>query len=523
MGNKIIVKVEPDDYKSVIVEGGEIVEYHEEKRRQTHAVGDIYLARVVTVHPGLNAAFIEIGHLKEAFLHQSDLAPYLSLMEPWLLQAMERSHPPLMKRKLDGSKEKSSLTEIKKGQFLLVQILKEAISTKGLRLTTLISLTGRYLILFPFSGRRVYTSKKLSSQKERDRLQKLATSIKPPHFSITVRTAAEGQNRATLVADLRYLLDKWKKGVAQLHHAKSGKRLIASPNPISALLRDVLNQDFSQLVVDDLLTYQSLKAYLGSIAPNKVGIIHLYKGNEDLFKYLKIARRLKMLLGDQVVLTGGGGLVLQHTEAMHVIDVNSGTCHEDKATHKETILQVNLAACQEIARQLRLRDIGGLIVVDFISMKDPKELTQVYQAMQKAIKQDRSKIEVLPLSRFGLMEITRARVRPALQVDNSAKCPSCQGSGEICFSMTIVHQLEAQINLLILHQRLTKLTLVVHPFLYAYLTTGFWSIQWRWWWRYWQWVSIKKSEDYGIAEYKVFNQHQRLVVSNQHFVANRSI
>jgi len=508
VSNELIISNAQDGCRIALLRDKTLVEYHQESEGSKFTVGDIYLGVVTKVVQGLNAAFIDVGYHKDAFLHYLDLGPQFSSLQKFT--KLVRS------RKIFGKLEKFTLEpdidkhgkigqQLTKGQIIPVQIVKEPISTKGPRLSCELSLAGRYLVLVPFSN-AISISKKITSSDERKRLLRLIQSIKPENFGVIVRTVAEGVEVADLDRDLRQLIKTWEEGIARLPDAQPRDKLIGELNKTSALLRDLLNESFDNILVDDKKLYEEVKAFIRTISPEQEKIVKLYAGKAKLFEFYGIERQIKSAFGQTVSLKGGGYLVIEHTEALHVIDVNSGNKSNREENQETTALSVNTEAAREIARQLRLRDMGGIIVVDFIDMKNPEHKRLIYKIMKEELAQDKAKSTVLPLSKFGLMQITRERVRPQLNIVTMEVCPACNGTGKIGASILVSDQIERQLEYLIRKQNERHLVLAVHPYLYAYFTKGFPSVRMRWFFTYWRWIRLEENTSLGITEFKFLNR-----------------
>lgn len=509
MANELFINVTKNGFRIALLKEGGLLEYHVDEQDSHFTVGDVYLGTLKKITPSLNASFIDIGYKKDAFLHYSDLGPQFKSLNTFLQ---------LVKKGKDVASDLKQFTieptinklgkiadVLSRGQQILVQVVKEPISNKGPRLSAEIAIAGRYMILVPFSN-TVSLSKKIVSHTERERLMRMITSIKPKNFGIIIRTVAEGRDTASLDQDLQDLLEKWATGVAQLKKAIPRDKIIGEVNRASSMLRDMLNASFDQIVVDNKATYDEIRKYTKKIAPEKEKIVKHYQGNGKLFEQFGIEKQLKMLFGQTVNMESGGYLIIEHTEAMHVIDVNSGNKISTTEDQEEMALRVNLAAAKEVARQLRLRDMGGIIVVDFIDLKEATYKRELYQAMKAHLKEDRSKTTVLPLSRFGLMQITRQRVRPEMNIVTQEQCPTCLGTGKIDASIAIAEQIERNLLLLLETQNESGITLFVHPYLHAYFTLGFPSRRLQWLIKYRKWIKLLKDSSMGITEYKFFNK-----------------
>ena len=509
MVNELYIDVTPKGDRIALLQDKRLVEYHYENRGNNFTVGDIYLGTVKKVAPGLNAAFIDIGYEKDAFLHYLDLGPQIRSLNKYAKAALANQGTGRLNNfKLEPDIEKlGKITQVlTKGQQILVQVVKEPISTKGPRLSCEISIAGRYIVLVPFSN-TVSISKKIADKEERQRLIRLMNSIKPEGFGIIIRTVAQHKEVAELDKDLKDLLKKWDEGFIALKGAKSRDRIIGEMNRTNSILRDMLNETFDSIVVDEKDTYEEVKTYLKRIAPEKEKIAKFHNGKEDIFEHYGIEKQIKMLFGRTVSLPNGGYLIIEHTEALHVVDVNSGNKSNSESNQEETALKVNLDATREIARQMKLRDLGGIIVIDFIDMKDNDNKNLVYATMKEEMVGERSKYTILPLSKFGLMQITRQRVRPVLDVITQEMCPTCSGSGLISASINVTEKIESTLKFLITNQNAKKIVLALHPFIYAYYTKGLISKKWKWFFKYYRWIEIDKDNSLAITEFKFLDEH----------------
>ncbi len=433
--SELVINSTPKGCRIALLRDKSLIEFHNEENANKFTVGDIYLGTVKKVVPGLNAAFVDIGYEKDAFLHYLDLGPQVSSLNKFTKFALTGKHPSSDLGKFKNEPDINKLGKISqaltKNQKILVQVVKEPISTKGPRLSCELSLAGRNIVLVPFS-QAVSISKKISNGEERKRLLRLLSSIKPDNFGVIIRTVAEKKDVAELDRDLRNLVDKWKIGIKTLKNAKPRDKIIGEMSRVSSLLRDVLNESFDSVIVDDKVIYEELKQFTKEIAPGKGKIVKYYTGKAKIFESHGIEKQFKSLFGKSVSLPKGSGyLIIEHTEALHVIDVNSGNKSAVESDQESTALKTNLEAAKEVARQLQLRDMGGIIVIDFIDMRKAENKRLLFEKMKEFMKDDRSKFTALPLSRFGLMQITRQRVRPEMNIKTTETCPSCGGSGKI--------------------------------------------------------------------------------------------
>lgn len=510
MSNELIINSTQNGCRIALLKDKSLVEFHNEEDGNQFNVGDIYLGNVRKVVQGLNAAFIDIGYEKDAFLHYLDLGPQFSSLNDFTKKSLARknfsSKLEKFKLKPDIDKHGKIGSVLSKNQQVLVQVVKEPISTKGPRLSCELSLAGRYLVLVPFSN-SVNVSKKIASSEERKRLVRLVSSIKPAHYGVIIRTVAQGKEVKDLDSDLRNLLETWHQGINNLKQAKPRDKVIGEMSKASAIMRDVLNESFDNIFIDDKEMYDEVKSYIKTIAPDKEKIVKHYTGKVKVFEHFGIEKQMKSAFGQSVSLRGGGYLIIEHTEALHVIDVNSGNKSNKEQDQEATALSVNLEAAREIARQLRLRDMGGIIVVDFIDMRKAENKRQVYKMVKEQMEADRSKFTILPLSKFGLMQITRQRVRPEMDITTREVCPTCQGTGKITASILTSDQIERNIDYLMTQQNEKSLTVVVHPFIYAYFTKGTMSRRLKWFMKYFKWVHLIQDSSLGVTEFSFLNKH----------------
>ena len=512
MSSELIISSTPQGEKIALLRDKQLVEYHLDSASQNFNVGDIILGKVGRILPGLNAAFVDVGYEKDAFLHYQDLGPqFRSLLKFTRAILDKKIQSPELKsfdNEDDIDKNGKMSAVLKANQLVLVQVDKEPISSKGPRLTCEISLAGRFLVLVPFSD-SVNTSKKIQSKEERLRLQKMVKALKPAGFGVIIRTVAEGRSASELHADISELMDKWRAGVAKLIDAKPRDKVIGEMGRASSMMRDLLNDNFDSILTDDRDTFEKLKGYIKRIAPDKEKIVKLHNGKLKLFEASGVERQLKTLFGKTVNLMGGGYLVIEHTEALHVVDVNSGSANKKGSdeTQETTALQVNSEAVKEVARQLRLRDMGGIIVVDFIDMRSMESRKAIYELMKDEMRGDRAKFTILPLSKFGLMQITRQRVRPEVNVITHETCPHCNGTGKISATVAVADIVEQNIDHICGKQNEKGITLTVHPFLEAYFTKGGLNSQlYKWRKKYWSWIKIVPDSSLGIVDFKILNK-----------------
>lgn len=483
MKSELIVDVQPQEVSIALLEEGRLVSLQKEARNQAYAVGDIYLAKVKKLMPGLNAAFVNVGYEKDAFLHYLDLGPHFSTYSEFVKQLLsdKKKLPQLQKMTLAPDIDKhGSITDLlESGRELMVQIVKEPISSKGPRLTTELTFTGRYMVLIPFAD-KVSISQKIKSPEEKARLRQLIESIKPKNFGVIVRTSAEGKRVAELNHEMKTLVDYWEDTVRKAQKAQAPALIFEEESRIVGMLRDVFTPDFEAVHVNDADIASQIRNYVNLIAPDKKEIVHVYEKDEPIFDHFSITRQIKSSFGKTVSFRSGAYIIIEHTEALHVIDVNSGNRTKASNDQESNALEVNLRAADEIARQLRLRDMGGIIVVDFIDMNKAEHRQKLYEHMKEIMATDRARHNILPLSKFGLMQITRQRVRPALDITTTESCPSCYGKGEVQPSLLFTDTLREKLEYLVKDLGQKNFIMYVHPYVDAYLKKGLFSTAGKW-------------------------------------------
>lgn len=506
MEKELIISQQADGVQIALLEDKRLAELHKEQPSGQYAVGDIYFGKVKKVMQGLNAAFIDLGGDKEGFMHYLDFGPAYNSVNKYLKLAMngDKSAATLSNFKIEPVLAKVGNFDdvLKVGQPILVQISKEPISTKGPKVSGDISLAGHYLVLEPFSN-KINISQKIRKKEERDRLKRLVQSIRPQNFGIIVRTVAEGRSVAELDTDLHQLMNRWSDMTEKLKHVNSPTKVHAELDTTSAVLRDILTDDFNSIYVDDEALYNEVRQAIKKMQPDSEDIVKHYKLNTPIFEQFGVQRDIRRMFGRIVTIRSGVYLYIEHTEAMHVIDVNSGNHIKAGSGQEDTALQVNIESGKEIARQLRLRDMGGIVIVDFIDMDKAENRKKLFDVMQEEMRRDKARHTILPLSKFGLMQITRQRVRPAMDVDVQEKCPMCDGTGHIKQSLVVVDEIEASLRHLVTTQHEKHLILVTHPYIFAYLTKGWLkSIAHKWMRRYHTHLKVQQNEQLGLLEFK---------------------
>ncbi|WP_305483228.1 Rne/Rng family ribonuclease [Paramuribaculum intestinale] len=508
MKSELIVDVQPKEVSIALLEDSRLVSLQKESRNIAYAVGDIYLAKVKKLMPGLNAAFVNVGYEKDAFLHYLDLGSSFASYSTFLKQALDdRKHQPSlpkMKLKPDIDKHGQITDVLQPGQELMVQIVKEPISSKGPRLTTEITLTGRYMVLIPF-GDKISVSQKIKTSEEKIRLRRLIESIRPKNFSIIIRTSAEGKRVTELNHELRTLLQCWEDTVARAQCATAPALIFEEESRIVGVLRDIFNPDFESIHVNDPDVYSQISKYVNLIARDRSSIVQLYQKPEPIFDHFGITRQIKSSFGKTVSFKSGAYIIIEHTEALHVIDVNSGNRSKAAADQETNALEVNMRAADEIARQLRLRDMGGIIVIDFIDMAKSEHRQKLYEHMREIMATDRARHNILPLSKFGLMQITRQRVRPALDITTAEECPSCFGKGKVQPSLLFTDLLREKIDYLVDELKQTGFTMYVHPFVDAYLKKGLISTFRRWRMETGKKFNVRPDQSLAYLQYRVLD------------------
>lgn len=511
MRSDLIVDVQPKEVSIALTEEGRLVSLQKEARDITYAVGDIYLAKVKKLMPGLNAAFVNVGYEKDAFLHYLDLGSQFSTYSSFLTKALDRKERTVqsiskMDLKPDIDKHGTIADVLTPGQELLVQIVKEPISSKGPRLTTEITLTGRYMVLIPF-GDKVSISQKIKTSEEKMRLRQLMESIRPKNFGVIIRTSAEGKRVAELIHEMKTLVRYWEETIEKARTSTAPALVFQEESRIVGVLRDIFNPEFESVQVNDEETYKQISEYVGLIAPERKEIVQLYKKDEPIFDHFNITKQIKSSFGKTVSFRSGAYIIIEHTEALHVIDVNSGNRSKAANDQESNALEVNLRAADEIARQLRLRDMGGIIVIDFIDMAKAEHRQKLYEHMKEIMQGDRARHNILPLSKFGLMQITRQRVRPALDIVTTETCPSCFGKGQVQPSLLFTDTLKEKLHYLIDDLKVQDFIMYVHPFVDAYLKKGLLSPYRKWKMELGRKFRILPDQALAYLEYKVLDKN----------------
>jgi ribonuclease G len=513
MEKELIIRSNPEHVDFALLKDGKLIELHKDEDDNNFAVGDIFIAKVRKAIPGLNAAFVNVGYEKDGFLHYHDLGPKIASLIKFTkavstgkLKDFSLKNFPFDE---DITKDGKISDVVKSNQSILVQVVKEPISTKGPRISSELSIAGRYIVLVPFSN-RISISQKIEDKEEKDRLKRLVKSITPQGFGVIVRTVAEGKKVADIDQDLQNLLGRWNAMCKKLHKANHPSKVLGELSKASSILRDLFNDSFTGIQIDDESLAIQIKEYVQQIAPKKESIVKHYNSNVPIFEKYGIERQIKTAFGRTVSMSRGAYLVIEHTEALHVIDVNSGNRSNKSNSQEDTALEVNLISATEVARQLRLRDMGGIIVIDFIDLHTAEHRKQLYDHLRNEMKDDRAKHKILPPSKFGLVQITRQRVRPEMNIKTREANPNGDIEGEVEAPIILVQKMTHELEQLFKKGH-KKLTLNTHPFIAAFLTKGFPSIRSKWFIEHKKWVKVLPRDAYTYLEYHFHDKNGKLI------------
>ena len=508
MKTELIIRSGSSDIDFALLRDGRLTELNKETNDNKISVGDVFLSKIGKTLTGLNAAFVNVGYQKDGFLHYHDLGAQLLSLSKFIKEVNTGKQKDFTLKNFHFEKDidkNGNINDVlKTGQELLVQIVKEPISTKGPRLNSELSIAGRFLVLVPFSN-RISVSQKIDDPKEKDRLKRLMKSIKPKNFGVIVRTVAQNKKVADLDKDLQNSLERWVNMCKQIKRAQAPTKVLSELNRASSILRDVFNDSFTNIVVDDESLGEEIKDYLAEIAPSKESIVKLHKSSIPIFEKYGIERQIKTSFGKTVSMSKGAYLVIEHTEALHVIDVNSGNRSNKAKSQSDTALEVNLLSATEVARQLQLRDMGGIIVVDFIDMHKSEDRQKLFDHLRKEMAFDRTKHKILPPSKFGLIQITRQRVRPEMVI--KTREPNPNKNGEVEAPIVLIEKIENELDKIISFKKNKKVMLNVHPFIASYLKQGYPSIQVRWFLKYKKWIKILPRDAYQYLQYRFDKQN----------------
>ena len=506
----LIVDVTSTEVHIALMENHRLIEYNTESSTgNKFTVGDVHLGKVKKILPNLNAAFVDIGDKKEAFIHYLDLGLYFGAFDRFVKESNQNTNLPDLYSRIELGdplpKEGRIESILKPGQMIVAQIVKEPISTKGSRLTAEISLAGRNIVLLPFAE-KVSISSKIGSKEEKRRLETLVKSILPKNYGAIIRTAAEGKNAATLVGETKALIEKWESSWKKIARNKNVQLLFTEYSKTTTVLRDLLNDSFSNIWINDEKICDEARKYISLISPEQEKIVHLYEGKQPIYDHFEVTRQIKSSFGKVVPMRQGAYLVIETTEALNVIDVNSGI-RTKTADQEENSFEVNKIAAEEIARQLRLRDMGGIVIVDFIDMESNDHKNALFKYMQELMENDRAKHNVLPLTKFGLMQITRQRIRPVTEINTMEQCPVCHGTGKIHSSVVIDEEIERKIAYYVIEKGYKTLTLKTSPILGAYLKRGlFNSYLSKWKKHYKVKLDIEEVTDFTVLQHELYNE-----------------
>ena len=513
MRSELVVDVQPNDISIALLEDGRLMSLQKEARNIKYAVGDVYLGRVKKLMPGLNAAFVDIGSDKDAFLHYLDLGSQFSSFNAFVQGAIAENQkvPQISKFKClpDIDKHGTISDTLTVGQHIVVQVSKEPISTKGPRLTTEITFTGRFIVLIPFSN-KISISQKIKSTEEKMRLRQLIESIKPKNFGVIVRTSAENKRVAELNNEINTLVKCWEETIEKLQKNTPPALLHEEDSRAVSIIRDIFSPSFENVFVNDAETYTQIFNYVSLIAPERKDTVKLYAKDEPIFDAYNITKQIKSSFGKTVSFKSGAYIIIEHTEALHVIDVNSGNRNKNADNQEENALDVNIRAADEIARQLRLRDMGGIIVIDFIDMNSSEHRQKLFDHMREVMANDRARHNILPLSKFGLMQITRQRVRAVLDIETMETCPSCFGNGMVQPSLLFTDRLREKIDYVVNDLKIPEFTMYVHPYVDAYIKKGLLtSIYKKWRGEFGRKFKIVPNQALAYLEYRIYDKNRK--------------
>ena len=500
MKKEIYISESMGESRIAIIEDGTLVEVYVEKQDQQRMVGNIYKGQVENVLPGMQAAFVDIGYDINAFLPFSEIenSAYLSEIDDDESSNGKKTKKNSRRRKNSGNVS----VELKTGQEIFVQVIKEAFAGKGPRVTTEIALPGRLLVFVP-NAKYIGISKKIWDKYERRRLKKIVSSLKQKDMGVIIRTVAEGKSEELLKNDFSSLIDKWKKLQSKSKRTKEASLIYEDLETASSVIRDLFTPDIGKIVIDSKKLYRKLQSYLEDISPNMSNRLEHYKLKQSLFESMGIENELDKLLQPKVWLKSGAYLIIEKTEAMVVVDVNSGR-FVGKKNHEENSLKINLEACKEVARQLRLRDLSGLVVIDFIDMREESNQKKIYYELRKELKKDRAKVAVSPLSDFGLLEMTRQRIRLSLLDSMSEECPTCHGSGRIMSRETLITRIDYWLRRYKSKHRSLKLKLELHPEVAEFLKNNKKALRGLMWQNF-TYISIEGNNSIARDEFRFLN------------------
>ena len=505
---EIFINETRNETRIAITENGQLAEILLERPENIRMVGDIYKGRVARVNPGMRAAFIDIGLDHDGFLHFSDINESVhEFMDLFESDYDEEKTP--QKR---GSRIRGEWMP-KPGQELIVQITKEPIHDKGPRVTTHISLAGQFIVLVP-NDRQIGISRKVSNYKEKKRLQKIAKALRPDDFGLILRTAASGKPAEMLENDFNILMLKWKDVEKEIKKQEPPFLVYKDLEMAFSVIRDLLTEEVEKVIVDSRKLYRKINAYLKNVSPQLLDKLEFYNEQIPIFDKFNIEPEIEKTQHRKVWLKSGGYILIDHTEALVTVDVNSGR-FQGKKEHELNSLKINLESVPEIARQLRLRDIGGLIVKDFIDMEDLKNRKSVYHAMRKEMSKDRARSKVFELSELGLIEMTRQRIGPGLLYRVSDVCPVCHGLGRVISKDTLINKIERWIKRMKVENPERRLIINLHPDVAFHFSEDSKESIRRLMWKYWIKLDIREDTELSMNDFRIFSKKSGLDITEQ--------
>ena len=520
MEKEIIINSSVTQNRVAITEDGQLVDFFVDNLNEKRMVGNIYLGRVARVLPGIRAAFIDIGLKHDGFLHFSDIASSTNEMQNLIEEDFEQVQDEEFSFEEEKEKENKQkqqkpqeVPHLKKGQEILVQIIKEPVKGKGVRISSSISIPGRFCVLLPFDGKKGI-SKKITNFRERKRLRRIARSIVPSNFGIIIRTAAKNQDEKLIEADLKYLLETWNEIQKKIIDSKPPTLVYKDVSTTLSVIRDLFTPDVSRVFIDSKKIYREIRSYVKFMQPELLDKIELYKGNEPIFDAFKIEDKIHEMFNKKVYLPSGGYIIIEQTEAMTVIDVNSGK-YAAKKEQELNSLKTDLEAAREIVRQLRLRDIGGLIVVDFIDLEDEKNRKKIYDELKKEFRKDRAKTAMLPMTDFGLMQITRQRIRENILQSIYETCPYCNGTGLLVKKENIIYQIEEWLKKYKIQAKEKSLRLVVHPSVAKELRQGRFSPIFKFRLKYFFRLKLEEDINVSPSSFKIYSRRTSKLLTEE--------
>jgi ribonuclease G len=531
MKKEIIINATANEIRIAITEDEHLAELYVESPEKERMVGDIYLGRVARVMPGIKAAFIDIGMKQDAFLHFSDIATtideYSALIgdedadvdtdEDDDESETETSNKPkeggLPQTRVNRPSQ-PQIPQITKGQEIIVQVTKEPVGKKGVRVTSEVSLAGRFLVLLPFDN-KIGVSKRINNFREKRRLRRIVRSILPGGFGAIIRTVAMEQSEELLRADLEDLISRWREIEQTIKTEKAPSLIFKDMATTSSVIRDLFSEEVGRVVVDSKKLYKEIRLYVKWVAPQMLDKIEFYKERDPIFDAYGIEKEIATSLSRKVWLKSGGYIIIEQTEAMVVVDVNSGR-YAAKKEQELNSLRTNLEAAREVCRQLRLRDIGGIIIVDFIDLDDERNRKKVYDELKKEFKKDRARVTVLPLTEFGLAQITRQRIRQSIMHSFSEPCPVCGGGGLVLSKSSVVNHIQRWVRRFKANTHEFRLVLRVHPSLAIYLREGTISRLTKIMLKFKILIKLEEDTKLGVDEFTVFSVKQNKDVTESY-------